>query len=111
MRARRCWIVGYDISSPRRLRRVARELERRAIRLQRSLFLGCWTESEFEEVWSRLAGLIHPRRDDVRAWPVPEPPLVYLVGKGLPEGVVFGDSRASAAGYLLSPPRLRGTHR
>jgi CRISPR-associated protein Cas2 len=104
MRGRRCWIVGYDITSPKRLRRVARELERRALRLQRSLFLGVWTEQEFNEVWTRLAGLIHVRRDDVRAWPVPESSLVEVLGRGLPDGVVFGDARVTAVGRLLAKP-------
>lgn len=81
------------------------------MRLQHSLFLGCWTDREFEEVWSRLAALIHPRRDDVRAWPVPEPPVVHLFGKSLPEGVVFGDARALAVGRLLAPTPQRGVGR
>lgn len=33
------FLVAYDIASPRRLRRVARCLERQAIRTQKSVFL------------------------------------------------------------------------
>jgi len=92
--ARRAWIIGYDITSPKRLRRVARFLGRRALRVQFSLFLGLWTEAEFEEVWFGLSCLINPRRDDVRAWPVPEAAEVVSIGCGLPEGIVVGEARS-----------------
>ncbi|MBW8269027.1 CRISPR-associated endonuclease Cas2 [Caldovatus aquaticus] len=101
MRARRAWIIGYDIASPRRLRRVARLLERRAVRIQYSLFAGCWTEAEFERLWKELAALIHPRRDDVRAWPVPEPPEVTTLGQGLPDGVWLGEGRVPGLQEVL----------
>jgi CRISPR-associated protein Cas2 len=72
MAERRTWLIGYDITSPRRLRRVARLLEKHAYRVQYSLFAGCWTAREFDALWAKVAALIHPRRDDVRAWPVAE---------------------------------------
>ena len=108
MAARRTWIIGYDIASPRRLRRVARHLETSAVRLQFSLFLGCWTEAEFERVWSGLARLIHPRCDDVRAWAVPEAAWVETIGPALPAGLVLGDARARGFGRVLEGGKGRG---
>lgn len=90
MRHRRTWLIGYDITSPRRLRRVARLLEKHAYRLQYSLFVGCWTAAEFDAVWADLEKLINPRRDDVRAWPVAENAEVELWGVGWQEGIVVG---------------------
>ncbi|MCS6891186.1 MAG: CRISPR-associated endonuclease Cas2 [Rhodovarius sp.] len=88
-RRRKTWLIGYDIASPRRLRRVARFLEKRAVRLQYSLFVGCWTAAELDELWAELARLIDPRRDDVRAWPVAENAELELWGMGWPEDVVL----------------------
>lgn len=90
MKRRRTWLIGYDISSPRRLRRVARLLEKHAYRLQYSLFVGCWTAAEFDALWAKVAALIHPRRDDVRAWPVAQNAEVDLWGGGWPRDIVVG---------------------
>ena len=90
MGRRRTWLIGYDIASPRRLRRVARLLEKHAYRLQYSLFVGCWTPAEFDALWARMAALIHPRRDDVRAWPVAENAELELWGVGWPRDIVVG---------------------
>lgn len=90
MRRRRTWLIGYDIASPRRLRRVARLLEKHAYRLQYSLFVGCWTAAEFDALWAGVAALIHPRRDDVRGWPVAENAELELWGMGWPRDIVVG---------------------
>jgi len=108
MRARRTWIVGYDITSPKRLRRVAKFLEKSALRIQFSLFVGCWTEAEVDRVWSGLARLINPRCDDVRAWPVPEAADIATIGGALPEGMVLGDARSR--GFVRVVGRLHGGH-
>jgi len=109
MNARRTWIIGYDIASPRRLRRVARVLEKHAVRLQYSLFVATLTEPAFDRLWRTLAELINPRADDVRAWPVPEAALVETWGRGLPPGIVLGDHRSrSMAGLLGGLPQAVG---
>lgn len=105
---RRVWLIGYDIASPRRLRRVAAWLEKHAIRVQYSLFLAAWTETEFTRVWRGLAERIDPRRDDVRAWPVPERPDVVVIGAPLPSGVVFGDGRDTAVAQILQAASRHG---
>lgn len=102
MRARRAWLVGYDITSPKRLRRVAAWLEKHAVRVQWSLFFAVWTEAEFAEVWRGIAARIDPRRDDVRAWPVPAEPVVLVIGSALPAGVLFEDGRDRASSRILT---------
>jgi CRISPR-associated protein Cas2 len=108
MGARRSWIIGYDIASPRRLRRVARVLEKHAVRIQYSLFVATMTEPAFDRLWRTLAGLINPRADDVRAWPVPEAPLIETWGRGLPPGIVLGDHRSLGLADLVGSPRAAG---
>lgn len=101
MRHRRTWVIGYDIASPRRLRRVAQLLETHAFRVQYSLFVACWTEAEFAQVWRRLEGMIHPRSDDVRAWPLAENALVLAWGMTWPEDLLVVDSRSRPFGRVL----------
>lgn len=69
---RHAWLVIYDIASPRRLGRVAKTLERRALRLQYSVFLGIWTDGGAREALGLLATQIHLRKDDLRAYRLPK---------------------------------------
>jgi CRISPR-associated protein Cas2 len=101
MRRRRTWVIGYDIASPRRLRRVARLLESHAFRVQYSLFVACWTEAEFAQVWRRLEGMIHPRSDDVRAWPLAENAQVLAWGMTWPQDLLVVDSHSRPFGRVL----------
>lgn len=98
---RRGWLVGYDIASPHRLRRVHRFLVRRAMQVQYSLFVGAWTEAELREVLGGLGRLIDARRDDVRAWPLPERTEVDRFGRGVPDGIVTAISRPNSVAAML----------
>lgn len=106
MARRRTWLIGYDIASPRRLRRVARLLEKRAFRLQYSLFVGCWTGREFEALWAALEELIHARRDDVRAWPVAEKADLELWGMGWPQDILLGHLGSASLRRILAAGEL-----
>ena len=76
------FLIAYDVSHPRRLRRVARVLERRGVRCQYSVFLFRGTEAELRALLDELAALIRPAEDVVQAWPVPPgvPPEEYARG-------------------------------
>jgi CRISPR-associated protein Cas2 len=104
MSKRRAWLIGYDIASPRRLRRVHRFLISRAFQVQYSVFAAALTAAEFDALWSGLARLIDPRRDDVRAWPLPERLDMLRIGRALPEGVLLSVTRSRALQGLLSAP-------
>lgn len=101
---RRGWLVGYDVTSPRRLRRVHRFLVRRAMQVQYSLFVAAWTEAELREALSGLGKLIDPRRDDVRAWPIPERADVERFGRGMPDGILAAISRPQSVAAVLGLP-------
>lgn len=107
----RAWLIGYDISSPKRLRRVYRFLSRRAYALQYSIFLAVVSRAELDEILRGVGQLIHPRRDDVRAWPLPESAKFQSIGPGLLEGVQA--VLTGAPGRLISATgsRRRACHR
>lgn len=87
--APRFYVVCYDISGdPRRLTRVHRFLSSRAVPIQYSVFLGFFTADQLDDVLSELREIIDPRRDDVRAYPLPRQPRILGLGRALfPDGV------------------------
>lgn len=68
----RCWVIAYDITEPKRLRQVHAYLVKHAHALQYSVFLAVCTERQLERLLRGLEGQIHHKRDDVRAYPLPE---------------------------------------
>lgn len=62
------FVVAYDIADPRRLRRVARIMERHALRTQRSVFLFQGTEQELERLLNAASRVMCLREDLVQAW-------------------------------------------
>ena len=76
------FLIAYDVSDPKRLRRVARALERRAVRVQYSVFLFHGEQAALAELVQDLRRLIRPDEDVVQAWPVPpgDPPERYALG-------------------------------
>ena len=84
--ARVRWLVTYDIADPRRLSRMFRALKKEGIPIQYSVFYVCASQQQMGSLMARLAHLIHPRQDDVRAYRIPEKPLQITLGRSiLPE--------------------------
>jgi len=61
------YLVAYDIANPRRLQRVARFLERNAVRCQKSVFLFHGDAVAIEQLLNQLAPLLQPTEDCVQA--------------------------------------------
>lgn len=81
-------LICYDISDPARLARVHRSLKRQAVALQYSVFLYSGDARQLQKLMTELASLIHPREDDLRAYPLPQRGLRIRLGKTLlPEGI------------------------
>ena len=59
------WIVAYDISDPKRLRKVARACEDYGIRKQYSVFLCRLTATKLVQLRSRLYDLIQLDEDQI----------------------------------------------
>lgn len=61
-------LIIYDISTPRRLRKVARVCENFGIRVQKSVF-ECWLDKDrFEAMWKALREEIEPESDSLVAY-------------------------------------------
>src|SRR5947208_16661721 len=62
------FVIAYDICDPKRLRRVARRLERQALRTQKSVFVFHGDEAAVQALLDDVAGLMDLRQDIVQAW-------------------------------------------
>ncbi len=100
--SRQAWLIGYDIAAPRRLRRVHNLLKRRAFSVQYSLFAAALTTAERDRLLAELARLIHPRKDDVRFWPLPERLELMRIGRSGPVGLVCAIASPRPLARLLS---------
>ena len=100
------FVIAYDICEPRRLRRVAKRLERSAVRVQKSVFLFDGSRHDLAAVTGDLASLIDVAEDRVQAWPVYDSPEIHGWNAGTalpgrvaavvlcPEGIVYLEAHA-----------------
>ena len=63
-------LVGYDISEPRRLQKVARVCEDFGLRVQYSFFECHLDDRKFERFWERLLEEINPEEDRLVAYQI-----------------------------------------
>jgi CRISPR-associated protein Cas2 len=64
------YVITYDITHPKRLYRVAKELEGWGYRVQDSVF-ECWLEpTDLTRLQQRLARRIHPATDKIYYYPL-----------------------------------------
>jgi len=65
------FVIGYDISSVKRLRKVAKLLEVVAIRIQYSVFIyPKVTKEELKELIDKLLEIIDKESDDIRIYQI-----------------------------------------
>ncbi len=64
------FVVAYDIAHPLRLRRVARRMEKLAVRSQKSVFIFSGSETALQALLDEVAIHLHPSEDSLQAWPV-----------------------------------------
>ncbi len=93
------YLIAYDIANPRRLQRLHRALQAEAIAIQRSVFLIAGTVADIDRLLDRLATLIDPDEDDLRAYPVDTPDALRCAGHGILQGALLSDNTETA------PPR------
>lgn len=99
MRRRRTYVIAYDIADPRRLARVHRFLKQFAFPVQYSVFLGTFGDTTINTILEGVAKIIHPRQDDVRAYPLPATPQIESLGRSVvPEGVIPGEGSVLGLG-------------
>ena len=84
------YLICYDICEPRRLGRVARYLEKRALRVQYSIFLASLKPSELQILLSDVAQLLDRRMDDLRCYPLARQSRMVTLGRTiLPDAVTL----------------------
>jgi len=82
------WLIGYDITDPRRLQRIYRVMLRHATPLEYSVFMLSGTERDKQRCLDELIALIDAKTDDLRCYPLPARGLQERIGKAtLPEGI------------------------
>ncbi len=91
------FVVAYDIADPRRLQRVARVMERYALRTQRSVFLFRGTVRELEALLDSAAAVMDLRADVVQAWQLRSEETFLGRCRGLP-GWLCPDAAIASAG-------------
>lgn len=98
------WLIAYDIAAANRLQRVHRALCQSAEPFQRSVFRMAATRRQVEGLMGKLEGLIDPKSDDVRAYPLSTNGrhLVYGLPR-LPEGVLLLQPQRHLATQPMGP--------
>ena len=92
------WVIGYDITDPRRLGRVHRAMVDRATPIEYSIFLFIGSERQVAECLATVATLIDGKPDDVRCYPLPSRGLQERIGRAtLPEGIQWTGLPAALA--------------
>jgi CRISPR-associated protein Cas2 len=84
------WLIGYDITDPKRLQRIYRIMLRYATPLEYSIFLFTGTEQEKIRCIDELLAIIDVNSDDLRCYPLPEHGVRERIGKAtLPDGILL----------------------
>ena len=82
------FVIGYDITDPRRLQRVHRVMCKFAAPIEYSIFLLVGSATEKDRCLLQVANLIKAGEDDVRCYPLPSRGFQSRVGRSsLPAGI------------------------
>ena len=106
------FVLAYDVADPRRLRRVARCLEKRALRCQYSVFLFRGDRAAVLGLLDEVRPLLDAAEDVIQAWPVAgdaDPELVRGNPRPVcPAGVVLAGRQALIVYPAAPSPDGRG---
>jgi CRISPR-associated protein Cas2 len=82
------WLIGYDITNPKRLQKVYRIMLRHATPIEYSIFMLVGTEHEKQLCIDELIKIIDIKTDDLRCYPLPQRGVQERLGKAtLPIGI------------------------
>ena len=76
------YLVCYDITQPRRWRKVYRYLGGQGIAVQYSVFVVFADWDKLIEMKKKLAEMINPQYDDLRIYPLPSALREIVLGNG-----------------------------
>ncbi|MDM8538414.1 CRISPR-associated endonuclease Cas2 [Desulfobacterales bacterium HSG17] len=74
------YMIAYDIADPKRLAKIHRQIKKKGIAAQKSVFFIKGNENEIENIMDRIGKLMKPAEDDLRAYPITRPADVWTNG-------------------------------
>lgn len=84
------YLIGYDISEPKRLQKIYKRLTKYATPIQYSVFLFEGTSSELKNCLDELLKCLNKSEDDLRVYPIHANTKQWQLGKSvLPEGIIW----------------------
>ena len=90
--SKRLFIIGYDISDPKRLNKIYKAMCKFATPLQYSIFLLNGSTKQCEECLQTMSSMINPKEDDFRCYELPQYGLKNRIGPAsLPICIVWTD--------------------
>ena len=90
--SKRLFVIGYDISNPKRLNKVYKAMCKYATPLQYSIFVLNGTTKQCEKCLETMTAIINPEEDDFRCYVFPQYGLKSRIGSpSLPTGIVWTD--------------------
>ncbi len=106
------YIIAYDIASPRRLRRVAKVLERYALRCQKSVFVADLSADQVQAVLEEARREMDESADLLQAWRLSSQGPVdrWNYGSVVPAEtacIVVGSTALASPNTANEPPRGR----
>lgn len=76
------YLICYDISHPKRLRKIYNFLRRKFVHIQFSVFFGRMNYAELLDLKSELDKRINKKEDDIRIYPLTSDVKVDILGIG-----------------------------
>ena len=65
------FLISYDIADPKRLRKIARQIERKAMRIQYSVYvLFDATKEELSQLLEEILKIANEEQDDIRVYKI-----------------------------------------
>lgn len=102
LNAPRAWLICYDITDPKRLGRLHRFIKKHAVPVQYSVYYHEGSTQQVMRLMRDIEGIIDPKTDDVRAYPIPDSPCIDQLGRGsLPDEVGLHSVRNTGLASML----------
>lgn len=84
------YLLGYDVSDPKRLQRVYRKLCHYATPIQYSIFLFEGNKKQLQICIDEVLALLDKKEDDFRVYQLPIQGIQWCLGKSfMPEGIYW----------------------
>jgi len=80
MNKKHWYILSYDIRHEKRLKKFHYRLKKRALALQKSVFLIEANEAEIQQIITLVQQHTHTHEDDVRLYPISQPQAIWGAG-------------------------------